>query len=174
MNEENAKLRKLRKISKVAKWVLLILEIFMIIMMVLIAVIPLVALFDSSFFQTLLETMDSEGVTVLDSFGIYDSLAERGMMTWALLYEFGMLDFSLLLETLACHFFYRIFRDVQKSDNPFSKEMLKKMKKAFIALSIVTVFWCGLLGVVFTLFIWCVYAICEYGHVLQSEIDETL
>lgn len=68
-----------------------------------------------------------------------------------------------------------VFKVVENSDSPFSEEVMKKLKTAFIIITVFTVFSVGigpaaLAGVVF----WSVYCILDFGYVLQKESDETL
>lgn len=71
--------------------------------------------------------------------------------------------------------FKRIFVIIEESDTPFAKEVLDKLKKAFIF----TVVMLALLdgpgsALIAALILWCIYCILDYGAALQTEVDETL
>ncbi len=71
---------------------------------------------------------------------------------------------------------WKIFVIIEESESPFHPEVLKKLKRIFIVLTIgaglVTGIGTGLvlMGLVF----WCIYCIMDYGMALQEEVDEIL
>lgn len=68
-----------------------------------------------------------------------------------------------------------IFKRIEKSESPFSEEVILSLKRTFIILTILTALFTGLGPAVFLgLFLWCIYNIMKYGAALQAEIDETL
>lgn len=67
------------------------------------------------------------------------------------------------------------FKVIGNSDSSFNETVMKKLKTAFIIITVYTFFSVGLgasvlAGVVF----WCIYCILDYGYALQKEADETL
>ena len=71
--------------------------------------------------------------------------------------------------------FAKIFDIIQASETPFSKEVLSKLKKAFIVFVVMMALLIDPGVAIFVgLSFWCVYNIMDYGTVLQTEVDETL
>jgi len=70
----------------------------------------------------------------------------------------------------------KVFSLIEKSATPFSEEVLVKLRRSFIALTV----WCLLVTdsigatAIMGLALWCVYCILDYGTTLQIEVDETL
>ena len=69
----------------------------------------------------------------------------------------------------------KAFKLIEDSDTPFDGDVMKKLKTAFIIITVYTFFFVGvgvsiLAGVMF----WSIYCILDYGYVLQKESDETL
>lgn len=81
--------------------------------------------------------------------------------------------------TFFCSIIFRmiskVFVIIEQSETPFSDEVVKKLKKAFIVIVVVTGLFVGVGTALLTaLFLWCIYCILDYGITLQAEVDETL
>lgn len=69
----------------------------------------------------------------------------------------------------------KIFKIMDDEETPFSESVLKKMKRVFIALTIIIALEIGLgFGAVLGMVFWCIYNILDYGYALQKEVDEML
>ncbi len=68
-----------------------------------------------------------------------------------------------------------IFKSLSSEGTPFSENVMKRLKISFIVVTVAALFASGLgLALVVGLFLWCIYAIFEYGILLQTQVDETL
>lgn len=68
-----------------------------------------------------------------------------------------------------------IFKEIKDSESPFTEAILKKLRIAFILISVLALLGNGLwAGAITGLICWAVYCIIDYGYALQSEVDETL
>lgn len=68
-----------------------------------------------------------------------------------------------------------IFKEIGKSNTPFTVSVLKRVKAIFIMAVVIAVFSSGLgMGVIAGCIGWSLYSIFDYGFVIQQEIDETL
>ena len=67
------------------------------------------------------------------------------------------------------------FRIVEEEETPFSKKVMHKLLVTMIIISVILAFTIGMAyGVIGGFITWAVYAIMDYGRVLQIESDETL
>ena len=68
-----------------------------------------------------------------------------------------------------------IFKSIKDSESPFSEEVIRKLRKVFILISVVMFIGEGIgNGALCAVICWCIYTIFKYGYVLQKQADETL
>ncbi len=80
-----------------------------------------------------------------------------------------------LISCIVIGLFKDIFKIIAKEETPFNDEVLKKMKISFIAATVGVACFSGIgTAVIAGLMLWCLFAIFEYGTLLQQEVDETL
>lgn len=69
----------------------------------------------------------------------------------------------------------KIFVIMEEEESPFSKAVLLRIKRIFIAVAVIMGLEVGIgIGLFLGLFFWCLYCILDYGYALQKEVDETL
>ncbi|SCY01955.1 hypothetical protein SAMN02910451_01135 [Butyrivibrio hungatei] len=120
--------------------------------------------------------LDNLGIQIaLGSVSFTGVFANKGMVAEGL--GVGCFIIAVVLAVVAGIFILimNVFKVVENSDSPFSEEVMKKLKAAFIIITVFTALAVGigpavLTGVVF----WSIYCILDYGYVLQKEADETL
>ena len=120
--------------------------------------------------------LDNLGIQIaLGSVSFTGVFANKGMVAEGL--GVGCFIIAVVLAVVAGIFILimNVFKVVENSDSPFSEEVMKKLKAAFIIITVFTALAVGigpavLAGVVF----WSIYCILDYGYVLQKEADETL
>lgn len=82
---------------------------------------------------------------------------------------------GLLFFAIALHHLGKTFKLINKGESPFTEEVTRTMKIAFIMLVIFVFFTSGLIMAVFAaIVLWCIYNIFQYGIILQKESDETI
>lgn len=67
-----------------------------------------------------------------------------------------------------------LFRLIHTSENPFGKDVVKKMKTVAVLLGVTIAIDNGYLGVVIGFVIYAFAMIFDYGRELQKQVDETL
>ena len=69
----------------------------------------------------------------------------------------------------------RVFKTLKTSETPFDDEVIKKIKRLFIVVTVEVLIMFGVGTAVLTgLVCWSIYNILDYGFTLQKQIDETL
>ena len=122
----------------------------------------------------------------------YVSIEERdlGLISWAVdmdkLIESGdyVTSFNVAMFVAIGHIvivlailyiFRKIFLELERSESPFSHDILKKLNILFILISIACLVSQGVgYGVMAWFITRLIYCILDYGCVIQTEIDETL
>lgn len=111
--------------------------------------------------------MNVKGFAVLDAFDIKDPFLYAGVNCF-------YAAFLIALTLTAIIILRNAFVAVEKSDTPFTEDILKKIKIAGIIVTVITLTSSIGTAAIVGLTFWCVYCIFDYGTVLQKESDETL
>ena len=91
-----------------------------------------------------------------------------GMMLIGMGLGIGILAFALFQ-------IYSVFDIIKKEDSPFSDKVLKKLLIALITVDVILALTTGIgQAAIGGLITWAVYAIMDYGRLLQTQSDETL
>lgn len=119
------------------------------------------------------EDMGKHGI--LGMFNVVGILMYKGMAAEALAAVFFSTAVAIAILAGIFIIIMKVFKLIENSDSPFNGDVMKKLKTAFIIITVYTLFAVGLgaaalAGVVF----WSLYCILDYGYVLQKESDETL
>lgn len=119
------------------------------------------------------EDMGKHGI--LGMFNVVGILMYKGMAAEALAVTFFSTAVTIAILAGIFIIIMKVFKLIENSDSPFNGDVMKKLKTAFIIITVYTLFAVGLgaaalAGVVF----WSMYCILDYGYVLQKESDETL
>ena len=119
------------------------------------------------------EDMGKHGI--LGMFNVVGILMYKGMAAEAFAVTFFSTAVTIAILAGIFIIIMKVFKLIENSDSPFNGDVMKKLKTAFIIITVYTFFAVGLgaavlAGVVF----WSIYCILDYGYVLQKESDETL
>lgn len=85
------------------------------------------------------------------------------------------MSFGIAILAFALFQIYSVFDIIKKEDTPFSEKVLKKLLIALIIIDVIIAMTSGFgQAAIAGLITWAVYAIMDYGRVLQIQSDETL
>ncbi len=85
------------------------------------------------------------------------------------------MSFGIAILAFALFQIYSVFDIIKKEETPFSEKVLKKLLIALIIIDVIIAMTSGLgQAAIAGLITWAVYAIMDYGRVLQIQSDETL
>lgn len=181
MSEQNKKLESIKKSSNVAMILVRIAKIFCIVgsVICIFAGIYLIAFHDSV--NEELHRAEAEGKfdpneLILElNLGIFDmSYSDPERISETLGMYLIVEGIILIIFTVLLHFVSRVFKEINESDSPFRKSVLKDMRVLFILITLL-VLQSGLLtGVMVGFALWCVHSVFGYGCELQQLSDETL
>ena len=185
MNEQNKKLEIIKKRCGTSSKVVGIIRIITIMGIVLSVVGAIICFSQRDMIdEQLSEAIASGNVTVdnlqigNDGFKIvlnYQEAFDAG--NYAIPMAFNCISSTLicLIVTLILSIFKNIFGSLAKEETPFSENILKRLKTAFIITAVLLAIYLGIGPcIVGALLLWCIYSILEYGMALQSEVDELL
>jgi hypothetical protein len=122
-------------------------------------------------------TVDQMGVNggLIDFDIDYESYFAQGNYTAPFLYMIGWGAGISVMLIVIISIFEKILKSLIAEENPFSENIMKQVRTAFIISTVVCVLFVGVgCGLLVGLMMWCIYAILEYGAALQTEVDETL
>lgn len=186
MNEQEARLTKVKKSCKIAHTIANVVK-YIVIAAVCICLVAAVIcfIFRSSIDAALAESIRNGSATIT-----FDDAEINGILQFRMemdaLIESGQYGLGIALycifgaivtgcTAVVFHLISRIFAGIEKSESPFSEQVIHSLKTSFIVLVILTGLFHGFDSALFLgLFLWCIYNILEYGAVLQEEVDETL
>ena len=183
MNEQNMKLLQVKKSCKTARKVSLVFTI----MMDIAAIVSLAA---AIIVLVMKDTINSTLLNNADHLSFENTIGVHGLLSISVNLT-NMINDHRYASVIATYCFFgafvaamlaiifgmllRIFSTVEKSDSPFSEDVLKSMKKTFISLSVLAILFVGVgAGLILALFLWCIYTIMDYGMTLQLEVDDTI
>lgn len=183
MREQELKLAKVKRSCKTAKTVTSVFGILLVVATVLCIIGAVICYTFRGQINEAIASQTSAVITYTNlhtngilnfSFDV-DKLAQSGLYAqlFAIYCSFGAACTavtSLILLSIR-----KIFVVIEKSESPFTEDIMKRMKKTFIGLAIVTGLFVGVGPCLFVaLIFWCIYCIMDYGTAIQTEIDETL
>lgn len=85
------------------------------------------------------------------------------------------LDFSGTGQNAEISLMAHIFREIEKSDSPFSKNVMIRLKLSMAGMVVLTFLSTGLTGTIVSDMIFVApYRLFEYGYILLTQYDETL
>lgn len=114
------------------------------------------------------QKVESSIPAVEDRFDQYPYSSSIGIYCLMMAVMVGIMAFALFQISDA-------FRIVEEEETPFSKKVMHKLLVTMIIISVILAFTIGMAyGVIGGFITWAVYAIMDYGRVLQIESDETL
>lgn len=192
MSTENEKLQKIKKASGVTAKVLKVFEWILIVSAAITALVIVYMMFNKdaireSFAQQL-TVKGADGLVidrelsfntrvVIGSFSMDNPLVK--VFDFTDYFVIAVSDAILAILMLAFAFFViyeirSIFVYLKENDTPFVPGILKKIKVIGIIVSILALFESLGSGAIAALVFWCVYAIFDYGIILQKNQDETL
>lgn len=189
MREQAERLEKVKKSCKTTKTVIGVLEVLLIAMFVLCAASAIIVLANRTKVDQAVREGYESGMITPENITITEDV-NMGMVKIRLgieeMYEAGryadafgavLIFGSVVFLGISIIFgiIFNIFKEIEKSETPFDEKVLKRVKVAFIAGTILSIFTASLgFAIVLGLAFWCVYNIMKYGAALQTEIDETL
>lgn len=187
MNKENEKLEVIKKRCKVTATAVKVIEIVLIVLAVLILAFSIACFVMKDSVNSAAATGSGMGYTL--DFSEF-SFGDGGMFSfrfdpakYAEAGDYGTASgIVLLLASWICiitivvaAIFRRMFTSIIESESPFSEDVLKKMKIAFVIISLSIVCFISIVwGLVAAGLFWCLVAIFEYGVEIQKQVDETL
>ena len=185
MNQQTKQLETIRNRCKTSEKVIGICQIFIIIALVgaLIGVIACFA-FRDSINQGMAEQIANGSVKAEEL--IFDSGLLHFAINFEEFFQSGNYATPVIINCLLAvvilaavlyilMMFKKIFKTLIQEENPFSDSVLSSLKICFIITTIIMILFIGVgPGVICGLFGWCIYAIFEYGKLIQTEVDETL
>lgn len=119
------------------------------------------------------ENMNIGGLVDFDAYVV--EMAQNGSYVEALITVCVYGGINCLFLAFVFGSISKVFKSMEISESPFSEDVLKKLKRSFIVLAILTGLVVGVgTGLLLALFLWCIYCILEYGAALQVEVDETI
>ncbi|MCR4895477.1 MAG: hypothetical protein K5891_01740 [Lachnospiraceae bacterium] len=122
-------------------------------------------------------TVDQMGVHggLIDFDIDYEAYFAKGNYVFPFLCMIGWGAGISVLILVIISMFEKILKSLIAEENPFSDNIMKQVRVAFIFSTIVCALFVGVgCGLLVGLMMWCIYAILEYGAALQTEVDETL
>ncbi|MCR4587877.1 MAG: hypothetical protein K5682_05665 [Lachnospiraceae bacterium] len=184
MNQQNVKLEETKRRCNTAANVLSVFKIFMILGAVLSFVSGILMFVYQSEINPYLEQSVAEGRVKIDALAtdgairlLVDASGALEAGNYAIVVWINCMVATLicLVAMVVVMIFRSIFVKIQEEDSPFKQEVLQNMKRAFIIVTVASLFFVGFgVAVMVGLLLWCIYAIFEYGTELQNEVDETL
>lgn len=182
MREQDLKLAKVKKSCKTAKTVC---NVFKIIVLVgaIVCIVGAVVCFCLR--DTINATIVSEAANVtfsnIETNGIFQlsfdphRFVENGLFAQLITVYCSIGAISCFFVAFIFSKIRKIFLMIEKSESPFTENIMKELKKTFIMISVLTALFMGIGSVVImALVFWCIYCIMDYGTAIQIEIDETL
>ncbi len=187
MNKENEKLEVIKKRCKVTATALKVIEIVLIVFAVLILVLAIACFVMKDSVNSAVATGNGMGYTLdfsefsLGDGGLFSfrfdpaSYAEAGDYGTASGLVLIFASWICIITIVVAAIFRRMFTSIIKSESPFSEDVLKKMKTAFVIISLsIVAFISFIWGLVAAGLFWSLVAIFEYGVEIQKQVDETL
>ncbi|MBR1852420.1 MAG: hypothetical protein IJ794_04490, partial [Lachnospiraceae bacterium] len=113
------------------------------------------------------EDIKGEGFDFLDAFHIEDPFVLAGLNCFCA-------AIVIVMALAAVITIGKLFEAIEKSDTPFKKEILEKMKISGILVTVIALTSSIGTAVMAGLTFWCIYCIFDYGMELQKSADETL
>lgn len=120
-------------------------------------------------------TIDVQRVSIIGTAIVMKMLIHKGMYAESMTVAF--LSTAVLCAILIGIYFIimNIFKMIGNSETPFSMDIMKEIKKAFIIIIGYILISNGLVSAAIAgVLLWCIYCILDYGYALQKEADETL
>lgn len=181
MSEQNKKLESIKKSSNVAMILARIAKIFCIVgsVICIVAGIYLIAFHDSV--NEELHRAEVEGkfdpddlLLEFNQSGFYISYNNSDRISETVGITLIVEGIILIIFTVLLHFVSRVFKEINESDSPFRKSVLKDMRVVFVLITLLVLESGVLTGVMVGFALWCVYSVFGYGCELQQLSDETL
>ena len=189
MNKETQKLEVIKKRCKVTATAVKVIEIVLIVFTVLILALSVTCFVMKDSINSGIEASNEMGMAYLLDFSDF-SIGEGGLFSfrfdpakYAEAGDYGTASGLVLIlaagicviTIVVAAIFRRMFTSIIKSESPFSEDVLKKMKTAFVIISLSIIFFISLIwGLVAAGLFWSLIAIFEYGVEIQTQVDETL
>ncbi len=186
MRDNEMKLTNVKKSCSIAKKVVKVFRVIMLVVAIMCAVGAVTCIGLSKQIDTGIANSIEQGYGTFDASAIsidgiinlkipVEKMADKGyygalMATYCVFGSIMSIIVFVIFLTLE-----RVFQTIEESDTPFCELVLRRLKRVFIMLVVITALFSGLgFGAILGLSLWCIYRIFEYGTTLQIEVDETL
>lgn len=181
MGEQNKKLESIKKSSNVAMILARIAKIFCIVGAVICIVTGIGLIASHDYVNEELHRAEAEGKFDPDELllefnmsGLYMTYNSSERISETLGIYLIVEGTILIIFTVLLHFVSRVFKEINESDSPFRKSILKDMRAVFILITLLVLQSGVLTGVMVGFALWCIYSVFGYGCELQQLSDETL
>lgn len=181
MSEHNKKLESIKKSGKVAMILAKIAKIVCIVgaTACIVSGIGLIAFHDTV--NEELYRAEAEGKIDLNELilefnvgGFNMSYNDSGRISETMGMFLLLTSIFLIIFAVLLHFTGRVFKEIQESDSPFRKPILKDLIVVFVLITLLVLQSSILTGVLVGFSLWCIYSVFDYGCELQRQSDETL